>query len=317
MSIEELIKFMYTNIYILNDIDRYKNIISMNKPINRYDSVNRILIEEQYPKASDIRTADEWELFGRKIKKDAKKIYLIIPNYTTEYISNLSNKPIGDIFNSEELTKALQYNIIHRHDNVNGVDVKPAYDVFDTYSIDGSKYKNNKIALKSSNVITMLKNVTKCEVLISYENRYDARGEKIYIKRGNYFDIVDSAFYLLNQFFDDDKIINFYKSILNLDPSQDEIKLIRSSFKYSLATLLNSTRLLSQSGIKDVNKLDTDKLLNIINVETSIILDIIVNLSTNDKNSTIYDATEDINIVKEAEYVLNVIAAYRVYKMIY
>ena len=71
METVEISKLFQDNINKVLTPSGYKHIIKRDNNLSRFDILNRILIEIQYPNAYDIRTSEEWLIDNRNVKNNS------------------------------------------------------------------------------------------------------------------------------------------------------------------------------------------------------------------------------------------------------
>lgn len=308
METVEISKLFQDNIDKVLTPSKYKHIIKRDNNLSRFDILNRILIEIQYPNAFDVRTAEEWIIDNRNIKSKSNGINIILPMYSYSYIDaeNGNEININDL-TLDELNAAIQHGVVHKKENLETTCVQQLYDIRQTVSIDGSKYEVQKPDLKSSSIISIFKNITDCGIQYSDITYYSKSKNVLTVSKQNYSELAVSLV---------DILVDFYLNIIKKEEystelSEYDMDLVKYTLQYSLDTLFRDNR---DCEFDIVRHTSTDKILLILNITDSIIGGI--SESINYSNSTINkDAVSSIETLKKAEALLNIMEANNISKI--
>lgn len=299
MNVEDIYNMLYANIDRILNIN-YKDILSKNNNLVRYNILNRILIQIQFKNAYDVRSSDEWELEGRKIINNTLPIYLLIPNYSSEYI----DKETGNTLKNNELTQdeilyALKHGVIRKRNILDNLYVKPVYDIKQTKSSNNTGYKIKKPIISSSELMRIFKDITKCDYVMSDYTYYSRTHNVMYIKKMEYSDLASILI---------DYIITYYifsDNIQSIGLSDIETNILKQSLKYSLNTFF----CVSDTNIININIIsDKTRLLHILNIADSITYEII-NKAKFNKSDTDGDAIYSITKLKKINTLINIMDA--------
>lgn len=310
MESTEISKLFIENINKILTPQGYKHIISKDNNLFRFDVINRLLIEIQCKDAFDVRTADEWEINNRKVKKKSKGINILIPMYSTQYIDVDTREPINiEEFTADELMLALKLNIIEKIENIDTMFVKEVFDIKQTNSYDNYKYIPYKPVIKSSTLIEIVRDITGCLIEKSDITYYSKSDNKFMVNRQSYTQlskyVVDVLVeYYMNNYITD-SIISEYKY------TEYDLDLIRLTIQYSLDTLLITHR---DADFDIVNHTSTDKLINILTITDSIVFNVIEKIDYTGASIN-KDITFSINNLKKAEALLDIMEANNISKI--
>ena len=132
--------------YINNiDSEKIERLLNSDSMLYRHTIMNRVLIDIQDKKGeySDVRTAEEWYLIGRKVDDTKKLINLLNTSNCTIYVDVNTNKPITKMeLSSDEIQIALNTGIIKKSEKVVRTNIVLGYDVSNTYEFEQNKYIN-------------------------------------------------------------------------------------------------------------------------------------------------------------------------------
>ena len=129
MKKDELLATLSENINNVFSVDGFKKILNRANSLTGFDTMNRILIHQQYDNAYDVKVVDEWELKNRHIRKNAKPIYIFMPITDVKYMDVESGVIIPDNeldLNSVELHEAISRGLIEKTKDIVDVQVIPA-----------------------------------------------------------------------------------------------------------------------------------------------------------------------------------------------
>lgn len=123
--------------------EKVERILKADNMLYRHTVMNRILIDIQDKNGeySDIRTAEEWYLLGRKVEDTRKLVNLINTSNCTVYIDVNTEKPITRMeLSPDEIDIALKTGIIKKSEKVVRTSIVLGYDVSNTYEFESKKY---------------------------------------------------------------------------------------------------------------------------------------------------------------------------------
>ena len=292
MNIEELVQMYNRKLHKLKDENFYKNILTYNNNLGRFNIINRILIRVQNKQAIDVKTLEEWSIEGRNVSKDAKPIYLIHPIFKIKYISTKTDKEVENMdLNPIEINKALELGIITKIEDVSDLDKQIVYDISDTKSFDNRKYSIDKTVISAENILNSISLLTGREIVIANSDKFN----KNFINIKNYKNITDLC-------------INLSKIVANIYADTVDIKckeLFIKSLQYSICSVFN---------VKydvQITELDDLELNNIILVADNVnnIIFKLKSLVDTSNNKEFIDATVKLNKVHKAEIILNMMEA--------
>jgi hypothetical protein len=316
MKSEELYTLLVNNINNILTPENYKNIINKNNNLSRYDILNRLLIEIQYPGAYDVRTEDEWVLDNRCIKSKAKPINIMCPVYKHQYIDTKTNEPIkDDDLSIDEISQALKYGIIRRDDNINDVSVACVYDIRETKSAVDDKYEILKLKLGYQILLYVATNILKCAVVQSDTNSYSKENKKLFIMKQDYNSMATFVAKIITEHYKDDLVKDAIKSynpdIIN-DMTEYDNELLINTIQYTIETIFG---LESDIKFDIVTHTNSERVLDILIIADSITSELNKYLVYNkDNNSTNVDMTYKIEIMKRAEMLLDIMEANKIHK---
>lgn len=306
METVELAKLFQDNLYNILTPNGYKNIINRNNNLSRFDILNRILIEIQYPGAYDVRTEEEWIIDNRNVKKNSDGINLILPLYTYKYVDTETNEDINiDELTLDELNAAIRYGVIRKEENIETSYIVRMYDIRQTNRIDDSKYTISKPEMKSSVLIKIFQDVTGCEVVNSDITYYSKSKNELTVSKQSYIELANSLC---------DMLVEHYMRIVKKDNngelSEYDMDLVKYTLQYSIDTLFMSTR---ECNFDIIRHTDTDKILMVLNIVDSLLYGISDSINYTG-NQVGKDASESIEILRKAENLLNVMEANNISK---
>lgn len=309
METIEISKLFQDNINKILTPSGYKHIIKRDNNLSRFDIINRILIEIQYPNAYDIRTAEEWVIDNRNIKKGAKGINILLPVYNYKYVDAETGKEISnDELTLDEINAAIKHKVIYKQKELETTCVMRLYDIRQTIALDESKYNISKPVIKSSNIINMFQAITGCTVEYGDITYYSKSKNILIVSKQAYVELAQSLVDILVEFIIKTVIKDVY---IDNDLSEYDMDLIKYTLQYSLDTLLRDGRDCEFDMVRHTN---TDKLLVILNIVDSVLCNISENITY--KDSTINkDAISSIETIKKAENLLNIMEANSISRM--
>lgn len=315
MEVKELSELLNKNFNKLFTPNRYKHILNRGNNLIRLDIVNRMLVELQYDNAFDLRTSDEWLLENRGIVKKEKPIYLIIPKYKYEYIDKETGKTIDNKeLSIGEINKAIEYNIIERVDTIDNMYTIPVFDIRQTYSLDKSKYNINKPIISSKKLLEIMHNITMCNIEICEDTYYSKSDNILYLKKQPYSELVITiSEYLAQYYIDNDlkKLIDIPQNISYKDLTEYDIDLIKQSLIFAIVTLLGGK---IDINFDIINYTTNDKAILILNIVDSMLIEISTKLKFTN-TSHIMDVSSNINMLKKAEALLDIMEANNINKI--
>ena len=272
--------------------------------------LNRILIYIQNRYSRFVMDETSWYVLGRRINKNASKIYIVEPKYVTKYTDAQTGVKLDKVDLSQmELNNAIKYGIINRKTFISNLSVTFVYDIKDTWIFDTDEYsdfvKKSKYGLKISDLLYMMESIhgIRC-VELEGSSRIDLDNKTLYISSNDTFE--DKL----------DIIIKMINSIIS--------KAYKGKTTDKIEELCN--RITEESIKSIIPKYAVDKArFNIISeIDTSQEDDIKMLL---DRISYQYDSIDDImtlmkpkecilngTLVKKASEVVDIITAYEQYK---
>lgn len=311
METVEISKLFQDNINRVLTPNGYKHIIRRDNNLSRFDILNRILIEIQYPNAYDVRTSEEWLIDNRNVKTNSKGISIMLPVYSSKYIDAETGEEINiNDLTLDELNAAMQHNVVLRKDSLETTCIKQLYDIRQTISLDNSKYTVSKPIIKSSSIINMFQAVTGCTVEYGDMTYYSKSKNILTVSKQKYTDLATNLVDILVDFYIKTAINNVCSND-DIDFSEYDIDLIKYTLQYSLDTLLRDNR---DCEFDIVRHTSTDKLLLILNIVDSIVSGISENIEYNNSNIS-RDAVSSIETLKKAEALLNIMEANNISKI--
>ena len=311
METAEISKLFQDNINKVLTPSGYKHIIRRDNNLSRFDILNRILIEIQYPNAYDVRTSEEWLIDNRNVKNNSKGISIMLPVYSSKYIDAETGEEINiNDLTLDELNAAIQHNVVLRKDSLETTCIKQLYDIRQTISLDNSKYTVSKPIIKSSSIINMFQAVTGCTVEHGDITYYSKSKNILTVSKQKYTELAVNLVDILVDFYIK-TAINDVCNNNDIDFSEYDVDLIKYTLQYSFDTLLRDDR---DCEFDIVRHTSTNKLLLILNIVDSIVSGIAENIEY--KNSDISrDAVSSIETLKKAEALLNIMEANNISKI--
>lgn len=137
MKKEELMKEVEKNIYKLLDADTIARVLDKSNNLARLDLVNKIyVIILGEGTETDVRTDDEWQIFGRRVKQGSKYLNIVVPRVSKRYVDS-ETEEIVDIseFSLDEIKIALRKGIMKSREEHIGDIVQRVYDIKNTERI--------------------------------------------------------------------------------------------------------------------------------------------------------------------------------------
>lgn len=285
----------------------YKNILNRGNNLIRFDVLNRMLIEMQGSGSFDLKTEEEWLIENRQIRKKEKPIYIIMPRYESSLIDTQSGEVLGKTdLSTEEVEKAIEYNIIERVNQVTDLYTLAMYDIRQTINQSTDKYVVNKPVLDTSSLLDIITSITNCSIEICDEDYYSLSENTIFLKKDKYYNIALLISNYLAQYFT--KVgINKIAKDNNMDIeslSESEKELIQSSIEYSLETIFIGK---AEADFEIVSHMQKDKLIAILNIVDMCILEVVQKIKfTKPVNN---DAISSVYKIRKAEVILNIMEA--------
>lgn len=311
MEIAEVYEIFSKNINKVLNPSSYKNIIRKDNNLGRFDVLNRILLSIQNINAYDVRTADEWLLDNRVIKKGSKPCYILVPLYKHEYIDSDSGKPVntGDL-TLDETNAAIKYGLIQREDKIETSYTKSVFDIRQTKPNKANeKYKITKPVIKTSKIIGLVRDITGCTVEKSDMTYYSKSNNTFYISKQEYKQLCMNVVDVIVDYCIDN-LVNAIPNNSEIEFSEYDIELIRNTLTFSLDTFLRDGR---DSNFDIVMHTSTEKVLTILNITDSIVFNITSSLEYNNQIMT-RDISYNIDMLKKAEALLDIMEANNVNK---
>lgn len=301
METVEIAKLFQDNIDKVLTPSGYKNIISRNNNLSRFDVLNRILIEIQCPGAYDVRTADEWVIDNRSVKNGSIGISILLPLYSYKYIDvETGNEINSDDLTLDEINAALNYGVIRKEETLETTYVVEMYDIRQTARLDNSKYTVSKLEMKSSVLIKLFQNVTNCSVVHGDITYYSKSKNELMVSKQSYRDLANSL---------SDTLVDYYMKMVknnNTDElSEYDMDLIRYTLQFSIDSLFMNTR---EYEFDIIRHTDTNKILLILNIVDSLLYGIADDINYTGSQVG-KDAAASVETLRKAEALLNIMEA--------
>lgn len=313
MDVVEVSKLLVKNKNYLCNEDNYKRVINMGKNTYRYDLINRILIDIQFKNAFDLRTKEEWALVGRQTKDKAVAVYVLLPKYKVAYISNLSGKEMGNELSSEELERAVGYNIVTRVNDVDNIEIKEVYDVSQTRSVTDKSEKLSRPRLDDTGILSLVRSLTGYDVKFSDMTYVSKSAKTVFVNNSSYGGLRLSVSEAIQLYYSDTdiKMMCNEHGIEVLDSRG--LRVFRESLRYALLSLMGIEK---DVDLSEVESTPEDMVFNIANLVNRILCDVSIRFEMINSKEFM-SAEESIKLAQEAEFVLSVLDSYKVYKQLY
>ena len=310
MEAENLKDLFEKGIDIISSPKEYAHIVNMKNNLYRLDTINRILLYVQNDNAFDVRTALEWSSLNRDIRKGQKPAYMILPSYDVKYIDNETGETIKDSdLSPDELVRAIEYGIVKRDESIQDTEVIPYFDIRQTKSVNNAEYKVDKPSKSSKELLRILCEITGYSIEES-EMDYISNSEKaIYISKKAYNELVLTFAEFIIKYYKYKLAENGIVDTSNF--SEYEMELLETTLKYSIVTLFGQDIQCSFDIVRYTNK---EKIMEILNISNSIIIDIASHMRIGDTSNTNIDAYHSMNITRKAEVLLNIMEANKINK---
>lgn len=309
-SIENLLDLVYNKTDVVINSDNFKSLMQANIKLCGYDFLNKILIYLQNNKASDVKSAYEWQTLGRRVKENALQIGIIIPKTSVEYIDTATGEKISTSdmdMSAFEIKKACESGLLERVEDVDGFDVSIVYDINATEIVDVTK---GNLASKQCGITNSISIRDICEIVSkstglkikwAESNKYDSLGNTVYLCADSFENVVKTlAEYTATYFVD-----NIY-SYIQEEASDSSLKFVRNCLAYSICELFNVKYSSDNFGIE---KLSGSELLSILHIVDTLMSNVLDNIRYKD----IDDKIININKVHEAEKLLNLLVSFDLY----
>lgn len=309
MNVDELTSQLNQNLSKLLSPVGYKNILNRANNLSTFDVINRILIEMQKSNAFEIRTEEDWALKGRRVKKNANIIYILLPKYSYRYKDRSSGEILTTLdLNSNELKKAIEYNIIEKVEILDDLFCIEMYDIRDTVGNTNTKYIVNKPKITIKNILSVFSEITGATIEKCDETYYSKSANTLFICNQSYQDIVSCISRYLSTYYIDnriDKILNETFD-MNIDELSDYDKqLLEDSISYSISTLVGVN---INKSFDIVRHTSNDMLTTILNITDNVVFEIVQYLEFN-TDSKVEDAISNISRLRKSEALLNILEA--------
>ena len=303
MEIAELRDLLHNNIKLITDVDKYKKIISRSNNLKNFDLINKVLVLSQCDNAVDIKTEDCWLLDGRKLNSKAKPIYLIAPVIKYSYIELETGETVDlTTITSDELNKALEYNLIEKTETIDDLYTIKVYDIRDTVSASDTEYVYKRKTTNSKELLEITENIMNVDIVLCEDDFYSKQDKTIYLSKKPFRSLVYTLSRYISQF-----IIDVYNeectdnSIYN---NKYLFKLLKETVTYSIYTLLSDDNTVGLDFDFDLlDTLDYTSVLEVINLADLLVDNIEI------INGTHSEAITDIHKIKKADALLNVLEA--------
>lgn len=315
MEYTEVSKLFTDNIGSVLTPSGYRSIIRRDNNLLRFDMLNRILIEIQYPGAFDVRTTEEWIIDNRTIKNKSKGINIVIPIYSHVYVDSSNGNNINsDDLTLDELNMAVKYGIVSRKDDLETLAAKQVFDIRQTDTLSNEKYNVAKPVIKSSSLLKLTSDLLGCKIESSDITYYSKSTNTLTVSKQNYKELAITISDILTDYYMKNIITDMVKSyneeIYN-DMSEYDFDLIRATLQYGMDTLFRNDR---DADFDVVRHTNIDKLLLILNITDSIMYRITEEVEfTNDTVKK--DITTSVDTLKRAEALLDIMEANSISKM--
>lgn len=311
MKKDELLATLSENINNVFSVDGFKKILNRANSLTGFDTMNRILIHQQYDNAYDVKVADEWELKNRHVRKNAKPIYILMPITDVKYMDVESGVIIPDNeldLNSVELHEAISRGLIEKTKDIVDVQVIATYDIRQTYSNGNNKYTVTKPIVNMKLAFELFVGITSGSIQSSTVSKYDIDNNILYLRENSskdekYSTIVQA----ISQFICSYKLASVAKTtgVEITDWTEYELQLIEDSLAYSILTLLRRN---PDIDLGAVNTTSNDKLLAIFNMVDILILDVTYRVKFEGGLNAV-DMASHIEKGRKSEALLNIMEA--------
>lgn len=322
MTADELMTNIGKNMYKLFDNDVMLEILDKSNNLNRFDTFNKIaLVLLRTKEITDVRSEDEWNIFGRHVVNRDNKMYIAIPKDSKVYVDAETGEHI-DIteFSMRELEIAMNKGIIKMKTEVNTEVVQTVYDISDTVADNGTDTVDvPKVTLRSLIDITQTLtgvSIERGEGGLSY---YSKKENNLYLSEGTHKDVALNVINVLVTKFTSDEMINkaiednFDNKISKNDIDIDKLKVCT---EYEIATMFGiDKRTKVKEAIRINSKEDVSNMLNIIRLADYFSFIVFQLLEYMDK-SFVKDASSNISEVNKAKFMRRLIESFTVqYKL--
>lgn len=313
MEVNSIMNLLRDNMYRLSNETVYKGILDMKNGLIRFDNINRVLIGLQTDRAFDIKTEDEWTLYGKNLVKGAKPIYILLPVYKNEYFDKLTEAPIKEVdLNNDELHEAMRLGIVTQQNGIAEMKLGKMFDISDTLPMSASdidRYTMVKPELSIFELFTIFRTITgyKLERAETLEKEYmDNDNKVIYLSGKEYTDIAKSLAIALSEYF-----ITTEEVLKNIDEWKTE--LIKNSVAFSLQTLFALEDV--SADFKSLENLDGEQAFGVLNIVSAIVSHVIQYIKFTGNENKLH-TVQDIDKVRRAERLLNSLNAFSIRKNI-
>lgn len=309
MKIEQIRELFNDGIDEISNQTGYETVANMRNNLYKLDTINRILLYTQNKDAFDVRTALEWSTCNRDIKSNQKPIYLVVPSYKTKYIDSVSNNEISiDDLNVDELNKALEYGIITKYEEIESTNIESYFDIRQTKPVNNINYTIEKYALSSGKLLMILKNITGYNIEESEIDYCSDNERTVFISKKQYKELAKSVSKMLCNYYI--KRLNAEGIVNTSELSDYDKELFETTIRFGISTLFGINYNEDFSAVKHTSK---EKIIDILNISNSIIIDVAARLDTNTGIQN-HDAYHNLVITKKAEAILNIMEANSIYK---
>lgn len=309
METVDIAKLFQDNINKVLTPSGYKRIVNRDNNLSRFDILNRILIEIQYPDAYDIRTAEEWVIDNRNVKNANNGINILLPVYSHKYVDSETGNEINPSdLTLDELNAAVKYGVIHREDILETTCIKKLYDIRQTAPLDKSKYIVSKPVVKSSNLIKLFQTITGANTVYGDITYYSKSKNELTVSNQKYSDLASILIDVLVDYYIKNSIGSLYDIS---DFSEYDMDLLRYTMQYSLDTLLRSGRDCSFDIVRHTNN---EKILLILTIVDSLLSEVSEHLDYNDRLIN-KDISRSVEVLKKAEALLDIMEANNISKI--
>ena len=306
----------------LNSLDSYNNILDMSTSLCGFDVVNRILIEIQRDKGSNVnikelKTEQEIKLLRRKLSKSAKVINVLIPIKSVKYVDAETGAEIDKSkLSLDDIKLALDNNIIKKIETASDFSVLGMYNIEDTLKSKKSEvYNADKALVSVDNALNMLQSITGATIKSGESTSYNIDDGVIEISKGHRDEMYTSISSFIAQFIINDRLADFIDDTDELKEIRHNskcIKLLNYSIAYTVSTVLRSKLLaeIDESILKDIDTRQKMIIIRLCNYIGSVMLSMLDSMGNQRKSVDINDIKES----QKAELMLNVMRANEIYR---
>ena len=306
-TVEGLEHLLECNLDTLLYSDKYSTVLSRHNNLIGFDVLNRLIIACQNPKAVILKTAEEWEVEGRAIAKNAKPVYIFNPQYRIEYYDTMNGERLDKTdLTAEEKVIAIRLGMVAKDSILEDMSIVPVYELYDTISISGEAYKVNKPFLSIKEITFLFKNITLAKVLeTSNKMTYNPDTNVLYINPSvSYQNFVDSISLILAQWLIKNKLIkddDYSYDFSTKSFEEKEYDVLKDSLTFAINSLFGGTLRLDTQKNSSIHKANLISILYIVDV---LMLEIIYRTQFNEESFN-EDAVHNVYRLKKTNLILN------------